>query len=244
MVNALKFRKLLAIILPLVWLGSFSVPEPASAQQWLPGGTGVPLVCAYNASPPTVATGLFVYAQCDTSGKVITSGSSAVSSTISAPVGIGTTDSTAVTTTLSGASISGWTAPAACTQPAGYGSLYFWQCLLTGIYGTNSKIQSASLENNHVVKNAAGILFGFYCSAITGGTAGYCEVVNSTTVPADGAVTPIDMCYFTTVGGCSLSRIPVGVSYATGISAFISSATTPFTKTTGVLTGFISADFQ
>jgi hypothetical protein len=47
---------------------------PAFSQQWLPGGTGIPLVCAYNSSPPTIASGLFIYAQCDTNGKLITSG--------------------------------------------------------------------------------------------------------------------------------------------------------------------------
>ena len=47
---------------------------PASAQEWLPGGVGTPIVCAYNSSPPTVATGLFIYAQCDTNGKLISSG--------------------------------------------------------------------------------------------------------------------------------------------------------------------------
>ena len=44
------------------------------AQQWLPGGQGVPIVCAYSSSPPTIASGGFIYAQCDTNGKLITSG--------------------------------------------------------------------------------------------------------------------------------------------------------------------------
>src|SRR6185312_8374270 len=56
----------------LLLLGA--APAPASAQQWLPGGQGIPIVCVYNASPPTVATGLFVYAQCNNAGTLLTSG--------------------------------------------------------------------------------------------------------------------------------------------------------------------------
>lgn len=55
--------KYLLALLTIVGLGL-----PASAQQWLPGGPGAPIVCVYNASPPTVATGNFVYAQCSSNG--------------------------------------------------------------------------------------------------------------------------------------------------------------------------------
>lgn len=58
----------LSLILPIIWLFSLSLPPPVYAQQWLPGGAGQPLVCAYNQTPPTVTTGLFVYSQCNSSG--------------------------------------------------------------------------------------------------------------------------------------------------------------------------------
>jgi hypothetical protein len=57
-------------------------PAPASAQQWLPGGLGIPVVCAFNSSPPTVASGLFVYAQCNNSGTLLTTGGGGSSSAI------------------------------------------------------------------------------------------------------------------------------------------------------------------
>lgn len=65
-------RLLSAALLLVLGLWSW----PALAQSWLPGGTGIPIVCAYNASPATVATGTFVYAQCNSSGSLLSSGSS------------------------------------------------------------------------------------------------------------------------------------------------------------------------
>lgn len=110
---------------------------------------------------------------------------------------------------------------------------------------TSSHVQSTSLEASHIIKGSAGNLFGFYCSAITGGTTGYCIANNTTTAPSNSAATtPLDICYFTTAAGCSLSRIPRGVAYGTGITILISSNATPFTFTNTTLTGFISADFQ
>lgn len=52
----------------------------AAAQQVLPPGPPISgaVVCAYNTSPPTVTTGQWVLVQCDSTGKLITSGSAAV----------------------------------------------------------------------------------------------------------------------------------------------------------------------
>ncbi len=47
----------------------------AWAQQWLPGGTGLPIVCAYSSSPPTISSGGFVYAQCNNAGQLSIAGS-------------------------------------------------------------------------------------------------------------------------------------------------------------------------
>lgn len=44
------------------------------AQPWPPGGQGIPVVCAYNSSPPTIATGNFLYVQCSSTGSLLTSG--------------------------------------------------------------------------------------------------------------------------------------------------------------------------
>lgn len=56
----------------------------AHSQQALPPiGPPIAIACAFNTSPPTVASGNAIWVQCDTNGKLITSGSAAVSGTTS-----------------------------------------------------------------------------------------------------------------------------------------------------------------
>jgi hypothetical protein len=60
-----------------LWLGGLLflfLFLPAQAQQWKPGYLGSPIVCAFNNSPPTVTTGLFVFAQCNNQGQILTTG--------------------------------------------------------------------------------------------------------------------------------------------------------------------------
>jgi hypothetical protein len=98
-----------------------------------------------------------------------------------------------------------------------------------------------------VAKNAAGNLLGFYCTAITGGTSGFCIAYNGSSVPGTGALTGanvLDTCQIVSASGCSFSRIPASVAYGTGVVIILSSATTPFTYTTGVITGYLAADVQ
>jgi hypothetical protein len=99
-----------------------------------------------------------------------------------------------------------------------------------------------------VAKASSGILLGFNCTSITGGAAGYCIAYNATSAPAPGALTGanvLDSCFFdTTARGCSLSRIPIGATYGTGIVILVSSAASPFTYTTGTDTAYVSADFN
>lgn len=112
----------------------------------------------------------------------------------------------------------------------------------------NSHASTTALGTSLAAKASAGYLYGFNCTAITGAAAGYCIAYNGTTAPGTGALTGanvLDACYFdTTARGCSLSRIPMGVAYGTGIVILVSSAVTPFTYTTGIDTAFISADYQ
>jgi len=116
------------------------------------------------------------------------------------------------------------------------------------VQATATHASVTALGTSLVAKASAGNLLGFYCSAITGGAAGYCIAYNGTTAPGTGALTGanvLDSCYFSTSAqGCSLSRIPSGVAYSTGIVILVSSAVTPFTYTTGVDTAFIAADVQ
>lgn len=113
---------------------------------------------------------------------------------------------------------------------------------------TASHASTTALANNLNVKAAAGGLLGFNCTSITGGAAGYCVAYNGASTPGTGALTGanvLDFCYFdTSPRGCSLSRIPVSVSYSAGIQILVTSATTPYTYTTGIDTAAISADYQ
>lgn len=122
---------------------------------------------------------------------------------------------------------------------------------VTIIGSTGAEISHASttaLGTSLVAKATAGNLYGYNCTAITGGAAGYCIAYNGTAAPATGALTGanvLDVCYFgSSPAGCSLSRIPLGATYSAGIVILVTSAATPFTYTTGTDTAFISADYQ
>lgn len=67
-------RHLLALLSILSWL-TLGIPI-AQAQQVTPPAGATVLVCAYNTTPPTIATGNYLYVQCDANGKIITSGGS------------------------------------------------------------------------------------------------------------------------------------------------------------------------
>lgn len=106
---------------------------------------------------------------------------------------------------------------------------------------------SASLTSL-VAKASAGNLYAYNCTAVAGATAGFCVAYNGTTAPSTGALTAanvLDFCYFgATAAGCSLSRIPMGVNYSTGIVILVTSAATPYTYTTGTDTAAITADVE
>jgi hypothetical protein len=107
---------------------------------------------------------------------------------------------------------------------------------------------TSALGTSLVAKTTRGNLLGFNCTGIAGGAAGYCIAYNGTAAPNTGALTGslvLDFCYHdTTARGCSLSRIPYGVLYSTGIVILETSAATPYTYTTGTNTAAISADYQ
>lgn len=99
---------------------------------------------------------------------------------------------------------------------------------------------SGSLEASHVLKASGGNLYSVYASNLTGGTSGFLLVLNATSAPGDGAVTPLVCVPFSGgVAQAAYINIPPAV-FSTGITAVVSSAATCFTKTTGVLTAFIS----
>lgn len=90
-------------------------------------------------------------------------------------------------------------------------------------------VVSAAVESGHVLKASAGNLYSVY--ATVSSTAGYLMVFNSTTVPADGAVTPLQCMQVpaNSTTGLNFNPGPVEV-YSTGISVAFST-TGCFTKT-------------
>lgn len=59
----------------LTLLTLWAYPTLSPAQSVVPPGAAA-LVCAYNASPPAITTSNFAYVQCDSAGKLLTSGAS------------------------------------------------------------------------------------------------------------------------------------------------------------------------
>jgi hypothetical protein len=105
-------------------------------------------------------------------------------------------------------------------------------------------IVSTAGEASHVLKAGAGNSYAAYATNLTA-TQGFLLLLNSTTAPADGAVTPLACAPLAPNGIASISYSPgpPGV-FSTGITAVVTSAVTCFTKTTGVITAFISGSVQ
>lgn len=101
-------------------------------------------------------------------------------------------------------------------------------------------VVSTALEGSHVLKGGAGLLYGAYASNFTGGTTGNLLIFNATSAPADGAVAPLVCLPFNSSTLVGIDYSLAAASFSTGITAVISSAASCFTKTTGVITGFIS----
>lgn len=105
-------------------------------------------------------------------------------------------------------------------------------------------VVSPSAENSRVLKASAGNLYSAYAANHTA-TAGFLLVLNATAVPADGAVTPLECAALPANGNASVSYNPGPASvYSTGITVVLSSGANCFTKTTGVITGFIRGSVQ
>lgn len=93
-------------------------------------------------------------------------------------------------------------------------------------------IVSSTVESGHVLKASAGNLYSIYVNSTV---TGLLMVFNSTTVPADGAVTPIECVSTTQIGNNFIASINYSPgpasSYSTGISVAYSTGTNCFNKT-------------
>jgi hypothetical protein len=119
-------------------------------------------------------------------------------------------------------------------------------CIAQGSSGSGGIIPvvSAAAESSHVLKASPGSLCSVYATNLTA-TAGFLVVTNTTTAPADGAILPLECVPLPANSNASVNYNPGPPSvFGTGITAVVTSATTCFTKTTGVITAFIKGAVQ
>lgn len=107
----------------------------------------------------------------------------------------------------------------------------------TSVSGTTAVVSSA-VSGGLVGKASAGNLYGF--NVVAGASAGYVLIFNSTTVPADGAVTPVRCLPLAANSGVDVNLRGQPVYFSTGISLSFST-TGCFTKTASA-TAFIAID--
>lgn len=105
-------------------------------------------------------------------------------------------------------------------------------------------VTSSGATNNLVAKASGGIQYSVYATNLTA-TDAFLVGYDGATAPADGALTSANVkeCVKLSAGQTvSINDQPgPGTMYAIGITYIITSATTCYTKTTGVVTAFIRA---
>lgn len=107
----------------------------------------------------------------------------------------------------------------------------------TSISGT-TPVASGAVSGGIVGKASAGNLYGY--NVVAGASAGFVLITNTTTVPADGAVTPLKCIPLAANTGIDVNLRGQPVFFSTGISVSFST-TGCFTKTASA-TAFISID--
>jgi hypothetical protein len=112
-----------------------------------------------------------------------------------------------------------------------------------------SHANSLSLGTSLVVETKPQhVLAYFNCTGVVGGAAGWCIAYNGVAAPNTGSLTGalvLDACYFDTSGaGCLINYSPGGIEFSLGITILVTSASSPFTYTTGTDTAFISANYN
>lgn len=105
--------------------------------------------------------------------------------------------------------------------------------------GSLALVSTGAAANNLVLKGSAGNLYNVSVTNLTA-TQGFLVLLNATASPADGAIVPVACAPLPSNGSSSLSFNVVPARFSTGITAVVTSAATCFTKTTGVITAFIS----
>lgn len=227
------FRRL-ALALTLALAPSLAL---AQATSWPPPAGAIAFLCVFNTVLPTMTNGQVGFAQCDSSGRVITvtsggGGGSVTQGTVPWVISGQGTAGSAATGVVSIQGIASMTPVLTSQAPSSSSAI--------GI----TPIVSAAAESSHVLKASAGNAYSAYAANLTA-TQGFLLLLNATSAPADGAVTPLACAPLSPNGVASLNYAPgpPGV-FSTGITAVVTSAVTCFTKTTGVITAFISGSVQ
>lgn len=126
---------------------------------------------------------------------------------------------------------------------AGTGTLAVAQAPTSSSAAGITAVVSGSAEFAHVLKASAGNFYSVYATNLTA-TPGFLVVINSTSAGADGAITPLACAPLPSNGSTSINFGTVPSVYSTGITAIVTSSATCFTKTTGVITAYISGSVQ
>jgi len=203
-------------------------------------GSPVGVGAVYNATPPTYTTGQRTDLQANAAGSLLTQLATAAGAGISTATSGGSDGLSNTQTVLrvnnfpmvwNGAN---WdrqrgdtTGTYVITAPSAASGIALPQAANTAVSGSKT------------LKASAGNLYGY--NIVTGGSAGYLMFFDSTTVPADGAVTPTRVIPVAANTGIDRSFNPP-LRFATGIVA-VFSTTGPYTKTISA-TAFLAGDVQ
>jgi len=107
-----------------------------------------------------------------------------------------------------------------------------------GVLPNNSHGASTVLGTSLVAKAATGSLYGFYGSAITGGSRGYCIAYNASAAPAPGLLTGTNVLSMNVISRTAAYHRARHTAWASPI--LVSNAATAFTYATGTLARFAS----
>lgn len=255
-------RKLSAALIILLGLANAALAQTVVNPQPNAGNYG-----AYNLALPTCTTGLGCWLQTDINGRLIVVGAGGTAGSVTQGTvpwvvsGQGTagTAATGVVTVQGIAAMTPFltttTLNAETTKVIGTVNQGTSPWVVSGTVSANftpsssssigiTPVVSAAAEASHVLKAGAGNVYSAYANNFSA-TTGWLVLLNSTSAPADGAITPLACALLAPNGVASINYAPgpPGV-FSTGITAVVTSGATCFTKTTGTITAFISGSVQ
>jgi hypothetical protein len=103
---------------------------------------------------------------------------------------------------------------------------------------------SAGSESGHLFKNSAGGVLAMYAVNLSS-VAGFLVLIDESSIPADGSITPLAVAPIQPNDIAVIEAFVTPIATSSGIVAVLTSAASPFTKTTsGGLTGFLSCQFR